>query len=55
MGLALAETLMGLDAFHRGESTRLARSPLLLQALFSTLLIYDSHITQHSSSIFFLS
>ncbi|KAL7234489.1 hypothetical protein ACSBR1_017989 [Camellia fascicularis] len=31
IGLALAETLMGLDVFHRREATRFAGSPLLLQ------------------------
>jgi len=36
IGLALAETLMGLDAFHRRETTKFAESPLLLQVLFPT-------------------
>ncbi|KAL7249856.1 hypothetical protein ACSBR1_011938 [Camellia fascicularis] len=31
IGLALAETLMGLNAFHQRETTRFAESPLLLQ------------------------
>lgn len=31
IGLALAETLMGLDVVHRRETTRFAGSPLLLQ------------------------
>ncbi|KAL7222904.1 hypothetical protein ACSBR1_024566 [Camellia fascicularis] len=37
MGLALAETLMGLDAFYRRETTRFPGSPLLLQVLFPIL------------------
>ncbi|KAL7214355.1 hypothetical protein ACSBR1_026713 [Camellia fascicularis] len=31
IGLALVETLMDLDAFHRGETTHFTGSPLLLQ------------------------
>ena len=44
IGLALVETLMGFDAFHRRETTRFAGSPLLLQVMFPTLShIYFSH------------
>lgn len=52
MGLVLAETLTGLDAFQRGETTRFAGSLLLLQVLFPTLFIYDPYITWHSISFF---
>ncbi|KAI8003265.1 hypothetical protein LOK49_LG08G03443 [Camellia lanceoleosa] len=34
IAMVLAETLMGLDAFHRRETTRFAGSPLLLQVMF---------------------
>lgn len=37
IGLALAETLVGLDVFHQRETTWFAGSPLLLQVLFPTL------------------
>ena len=40
IAMILAETLMGLDAFHRRETTRFVGSPLLLQVMFPTL----SHI-----------
>ena len=53
MGLVLAETLTAMDTFQRGETTRFAGSPLLLQVLFPTLLIYDPYITWHSISFFF--
>ena len=33
VGLIFAETLNGLDAFHRKEASFLAGSPLLLQVL----------------------
>ena len=36
IGLTLAETLMGLHAFHRRETTKFAGSPLLLQVMFAT-------------------
>ena len=45
MGLVLAETLTGLDVFHQLKTTRFAWSPLLLQVLFPTLVIYVPHIT----------
>lgn len=44
IGLALAETLMGLDAFHWRETNKFAGSPLLLQVIFPILLICVSHI-----------
>ena len=34
IAMTLAETLMGLDAFHHRETTRFTRSPLLLQVMF---------------------
>lgn len=37
IGLTLAETLTSLDAFHRRETNKFARSPLLLQVMFPTL------------------
>lgn len=37
ISLVLAETLMGLNAFHRRETTKFARSPLILQVMFPTL------------------
>ena len=36
IAMVLAETLMGLDAFYRHETYRLAGSPLLLQVIFPT-------------------
>ncbi|CAL5368068.1 unnamed protein product [Camellia sinensis] len=36
IAMTLAETLMGLDAFHRRETTRFAGSSLLLQVMFPT-------------------
>ncbi|CAL5335643.1 unnamed protein product [Camellia sinensis] len=36
IGLTLAETLMGLDTFHRRETTKFTGSPVLLQVMFST-------------------
>ena len=36
IAMTLAETLMGLDAIHRRETTRFAGSPLLLQVMFPT-------------------
>lgn len=40
IAMTLAETLMGLDAFHRRETAKFAGSPLLLQIMFAT----PSHI-----------
>ena len=40
IAMILAETLLGLDAFYRRETIRLAGSPLLLQVMFPT----QSHI-----------
>lgn len=40
IAMILAETLLGLDAFYRRETTRLAGSPLLLQVMFPT----QSHV-----------
>ncbi|KAF5932217.1 hypothetical protein HYC85_028388 [Camellia sinensis] len=37
IAMTLAETLMGLDALHRRETTRFAGSPLLLQHLVNAL------------------
>ena len=47
IAMTLAETLMGLDAFHRQEMTRFTGSPLLLQVMFPIL----SHIcfSHHSA------
>ncbi|KAF5932549.1 hypothetical protein HYC85_028720 [Camellia sinensis] len=51
--MTLAETLMGLDAFHCRETARLAGSPLLLQVMFPTQPhICIAHITWPSGSIF---
>ncbi|KAL7179398.1 hypothetical protein ACSBR1_042732 [Camellia fascicularis] len=52
--LMLAETLMGLDTFHRRETTRFAGSLLLLQVLFLTL--FDICLIHHSAlMLYFLS
>ncbi|KAL7196860.1 hypothetical protein ACSBR1_036804 [Camellia fascicularis] len=40
IAMTLAETLMGLDAFYRRETTRFAGSALLLQVMFPT----QSHV-----------
>ena len=53
IAMTLAETLMGLDAFHRRETTRFAGSPLLLQVMFPTQShICNAHITRPSGSVF---
>jgi len=40
MAMTLAETLMGLVAFHRRQTTRFAGSPLLLQVMFPPFLTH---------------
>ena len=53
IGLVLAKILMGLDAFHRRETTRFAGSPLLLQVMFPTQShICNAQITRPSGSVF---
>ena len=53
IAMTLAETLMGLDAFCRQETTRFAGSPLLLQVMFPTQShICIAHITRPSGSVF---
>jgi len=53
IAMTLAETLMGLDAFHRRETARFAGSPLLLQVIFPTPShICIAHIIRPSGSVF---
>lgn len=53
IAMILAETLMGLDAFHRRETTKFTGGPLLLQVMFPSLShIYIAHITRPSGSVF---
>ena len=51
--MALAETLMGLDALYRRETTRFAGSPLLLQVMVPTFShIYIAHIPRPPGAVF---
>ncbi|KAL7197506.1 hypothetical protein ACSBR2_020109 [Camellia fascicularis] len=54
IAMTLAETLMGLDVFHRRETTRFAGSPLLLQIwLMDKLKVVDSCLAYSARNYFF--
>ncbi|GMP98804.1 hypothetical protein CsSME_00046546 [Camellia sinensis var. sinensis] len=54
IAMTLAETLMGLDAFYRRETTRFAGSPLLLQVwLMDKLQVVDSCPAYSARGYFF--
>ncbi|GMP95954.1 hypothetical protein CsSME_00044807 [Camellia sinensis var. sinensis] len=54
IAMTLAKMLMGLDAFHRRETTRFAGSPLLLQvSLIDKLQVVDSCLAYSARGYFF--